>query len=250
MTPELSRPAGVSRAALWTGWIAGALPVLILVAAFAAFAVIPFGSILPMHVPGAGVDEPIRLVIAPGVNVAVLYVFAVSSIAVYGVILGGWASNNKYSLLGGLRSSAQMFSYELALGLSWVGVIMIAGSFQLTDIVNAQAGGFWRWNAVLQFPAFLAYIVAATAEVNRVYTHNDDSVLAFTRKAGNEEYLIVGSLNHPAARPPPPPRFPSLRLPRWNGSWPPGKRATRMPPCSGSSIRTGRVVPLSTPARR
>ena len=76
------------------------------------------------------------------------------------IVLAGWAANSKYSLLGGLRSSAQMFSYELALGLSWVGIIMLAGSFQIGDIVNAQAGGFWRWNVFWQFPAFLVYFIA------------------------------------------------------------------------------------------
>ena len=84
-------PAHVDR------WLFTLAPVIILVAAFAAFAVIPFGSVIPTHLGVEGVDEPIRLVVAPGVNVGVLYVFAVSSIAVYGVILGGWASNNKYS---------------------------------------------------------------------------------------------------------------------------------------------------------
>jgi NADH-quinone oxidoreductase subunit H len=81
--------------------------------------------------------------------------------------MAGWAANNKYSLLGGLRSAAQMFSYELSLGLSWVGVIMLTGSFRIADIVERQAGGFWTWHAVVQFPAFLIYFIAATAEVNR-----------------------------------------------------------------------------------
>jgi NADH-quinone oxidoreductase subunit H len=86
---------------------------------------------------------------------------------VYGVVVAGWAANNKYSLIGGLRSSAQMFSYELALGLSWVGIIMLAGSFRISDIVERQAGGFWNWNAVVQLPAFLVYFTAAAAEVSR-----------------------------------------------------------------------------------
>jgi NADH-quinone oxidoreductase subunit H len=91
---------------------------------------------------------------------------------VYGVVLAGWAANNKYSLLGGLRSSAQMFSYELALGLSWVGVIMLAGSFQIADIVNDQGrrlgGWLLGWNAFVQLPAFVVYFCAATAEVARI----------------------------------------------------------------------------------
>ncbi len=103
-------------------------PIIILVAAFAAFAVIPFGSLIPTNLGVEGIEEPIRLVVAPGVNVGVLYVFAVSSIAVYGVILGGWASNNKYSFLGGLRSSAQLIAYELPMGLGLLGVV-VGGRF-------------------------------------------------------------------------------------------------------------------------
>jgi NADH-quinone oxidoreductase subunit H len=101
------------------------------------------------------------------IDVGLLFIFAITALGVYGVVLAGWAANNKYSLIGGLRSSAQMFSYELALGLSFVGVIMLAGSFQITDIVDAQAGGFWRWNCFIQLPAFVVYVAAATAEVAR-----------------------------------------------------------------------------------
>ena len=101
-----------------------------------------------------------------------LFIFAITALGVYGVVLAGWAANSKYSLLGGLRSSAQMFSYELALGLSWVGIIMLAGSFQIADIVNDQGarfgGWFLGWNAFVQFPAFLVYFIAATAEVARI----------------------------------------------------------------------------------
>jgi NADH-quinone oxidoreductase subunit H len=93
----------------------------------------------------------------------------VTALGVYGIVLSGWASNNKYTLMGGLRSSAQMFSYELALGLSWVPLILLAGSFRLQDIVAAQHTplGLLRWNCVIQFPAFVIYLIAATAEVNR-----------------------------------------------------------------------------------
>ena len=89
------------------------------IAAIVVFAVIPFGSVIPPNVFPAswGIQEPIRLVAAPGVDVGLVYVFAVGSIAVYGVVLGGWASNNKYSFLGGMRSSAQLISYELPMGL-------------------------------------------------------------------------------------------------------------------------------------
>jgi NADH-quinone oxidoreductase subunit H len=96
-----------------------------------------------------------------------LYLFAISSLGVYGIVMAGWAANNKYTLIGGLRSSAQMFSYELALGLSFVSLIMVAGSFRIRDIVDSQAGWIWHWNAIRQLPAFAVFLVAATAEVNR-----------------------------------------------------------------------------------
>jgi NADH-quinone oxidoreductase subunit H len=135
-------------------------PALAFVPALLAFAVIPFGA--PLPTPWGEVP----LVVA-NVPVGFLYILALGSLGVYGIVLAGWSANNKYTLFGGLRSSAQMFSYELSLGLSWVGVIMLAGSFRLTDIVDAQAGGFWRWNALLQLPAFIIYAIAATAETSR-----------------------------------------------------------------------------------
>ncbi len=141
-------------------------PIIILVAAFAAFAVIPFGSVLPTNLGVAGIEEPIRLVIVPGMNAGVLYVFAVSGIAVYGVILGGWASNNKYSFLGGLRSSAQLVAYELPLGLGLLGVVAAAGSLDLETIITRQASG--GWNALLQPLGFLVFVVAAFAEAARL----------------------------------------------------------------------------------
>ena len=141
-------------------------PILILVAALAAFAVIPFGSLLPTNFGVEGLDEPIRLVIAPGINIGVLYVFAVSSIAVYGVILGGWASNNKYSLLGGLRSSAQLIAYELPMGLGLLGVVVAAGSLDLEEIIMRQAEG--GWYVLLQPLGFIVFVVAAFAEAARL----------------------------------------------------------------------------------
>ena len=138
-----------------------AAPLLSVVAALMAIAVIPYGP------PFSLFGRTLQLQIA-NVDVGVLYIFAITSLGVYGVVLAGWAANSKYSLLGGLRSSAQMFSYELSLGMSWVGVIMIAGSFRMNDIVDHQAGWFFRhWNLVLQFPAFVIYFIAATAEVSR-----------------------------------------------------------------------------------
>jgi NADH-quinone oxidoreductase subunit H len=137
-------------------------PALAVSTAFLAIAVVPYGG--TVTVPFWG--KPVDLQIA-NLDVGVLYIFAVTALGVYGIVLSGWASNNKYTLMGGLRSSAQMFSYELALGLSWVPVILLAGSFRLTDIVAAQAGGLLFWNAVIQFPAFVIYVIAATAECNR-----------------------------------------------------------------------------------
>ena len=116
-------------------------PVTIFVAAMAVFAVIPFGSVIPPDVFPAswGITQPIRLVVAPGLDVGMIYVFAVGSIAVYGVVLGGWASNNKYSFLGGMRSSAQLISYELPLGLGILGVVLASGSLRLDAIIAQQA---------------------------------------------------------------------------------------------------------------
>jgi len=136
-------------------------PIIILVAALAAFAVIPYGSILPF-----GSDEPIQLVVAPGINVGVLYVFALSGIAVYGVILGGWASNNKYSFLGGLRSSAQLIAYEIPLGLGLLGVVLAAGSLDLEVIIQQQADQGWYF--LLQPLGFIVFTIAAFAEAARL----------------------------------------------------------------------------------
>ena len=115
-------------------------PLTIFITALAVFAVIPFGSVLPTSLPESwGVQQPIELVIAPGIDVGMIFVFAMGSIAVYGVVLGGWASNNKYSFLGGLRSSAQLIAYELPMGLGILGVVLVAGSLQL-DNDHAAAG--------------------------------------------------------------------------------------------------------------
>jgi NADH-quinone oxidoreductase subunit H len=141
-------------------------PIVILVAAFSLFAVVPFGSVLPTNFGVSGVEEPIQLVVAPGVNVGMIYVFAVSSIAVYGVILGGWASNNKYSFLGGLRSSAQLIAYELPMGLGILGVVLMAGSLDLSVIIAQQAEH--GWYVLMQPLGFLVFVVAAFAEAARL----------------------------------------------------------------------------------
>jgi len=103
------------------------------------------------------------------VNVGVLYIFAISSLGVYGIIMGGWASNSKYPFLGALRSAAQMVSYEVSIGFVIITVLMWTGSLNLTDIVHAQArGGFWTWNFFsLLFPMFVIFFISALAETNR-----------------------------------------------------------------------------------
>jgi NADH-quinone oxidoreductase subunit H len=142
-------------------------PIVILAAALAIFAVIPFGSMLPpLDDLGVPTGEPVELVVAPGVDVGMIFVFALSSIAVYGVILGGWASNNKYSFLGGLRSSAQLIAYELPMGLGILGVVLAAGSLNLEQIMRAQVNG--PWFAIAQPLGFIVFVIAAFAEAARL----------------------------------------------------------------------------------
>jgi len=136
-------------------------PAIAIVPALLTFAVVPFGS--PTTFFGI-LDEPVRLQIAD-LNVGILYIFAIASLGVYGIVLGGWASNNKYSLLGGLRSSAQMISYEISMGLAVMGVLMMAGSLSLADIVKDQEQ---CWYIFPQFLGFLIFVVAAFAETNRL----------------------------------------------------------------------------------
>jgi len=114
-----------------------------------------------------GLAEPIRLVVAPGIDVGILYVGAMGGIAVYGMLLGGWASNNKYSLLGGIRSAAQLISYEIPLGLGILGVVLATGSLRL-DVIIAQQAQTGFWNVVLQPLGFLVLFVAGFAESGRL----------------------------------------------------------------------------------
>ena len=136
-------------------------PLLILTAALSVFAVIPFGSAV-----NAG-GYSIELSIIPGLNVGLIYIFALSSIAVYGVILGGWASNSKYSFLGGLRSSAQLIAYELPLGLGILGIILASSSLDLETIMAHQAESGW-WYAFTQPLGCLVFVIAAFAEAARL----------------------------------------------------------------------------------
>lgn len=142
-------------------------PMISATAAFAAFAVVPFGADTTFF---GLLDEPLRLQVAD-VNVAILVIFAIASMSVYGIVLAGWSSNSKYSLLGGLRSSAQMISYELSYGLALASVLVIANSLSLTDIVNGQEGTWFgfipRWFVFLQPVGFLIFMTAGVAETNR-----------------------------------------------------------------------------------
>ena len=146
-------------------------PIISVAACFVAFAPVPFGATTTFF---GWLDEPLALQIAD-LNVGVLAFFAVSSLGVYGIVLAGWASNSKYSLLGGLRSSAQMISYELAYGIALATIVLLAVSMSFREIVDAQAGYYFgmipRWNVFAVFPfglvAFLLFFTAGVAETNR-----------------------------------------------------------------------------------
>jgi len=100
-------------------------------------------------------------------NVGVLYVMAISSLAIYGILMAGWASNSKYALIGALRATGQMISYEIAMGFSIVCVLSMAGSMNLSAIVHAQAGGIWHWYLIPLFPMFIVFFISGCAETNR-----------------------------------------------------------------------------------
>lgn len=140
-------------------------PVISIAIAIAVWAVIPFAA--PFTVDG----REIVPTVAPDLNVGLLLFLALSSLGVYGITLAGWSSNNKYSLLGGLRSAAQMISYELSMGLSLIGMMLVMGSLNISEIVNLQ-GDYWfgwlpKWNIFVQPLGFLIFMVAAFAETNR-----------------------------------------------------------------------------------
>jgi NADH-quinone oxidoreductase subunit H len=148
-------------------WLFGLAPIISAACAFAAFAVVPFGAETTLF---GLIPEGLRLQVAD-VNVAILVVFAIASMSVYGIVLAGWSSNSKYSLLGALRSSAQMISYELSYGLALASVLVIANSLSLTDIVNRQDGSWLgfipRWLVFVQPIGFVVYMIAGIAETNR-----------------------------------------------------------------------------------
>jgi NADH-quinone oxidoreductase subunit H len=134
-------------------------PALIFIPALVTFSVIPIGPALTLF----GLRNPFLIA---DVDNGILIMLAFASMGVYGVALAGWSSNNKYSLMGGLRSSAQLISYELALGIAIVGVLMATGSLRLTDMVTHQIEN--GWNVLYQFPGFLIFVTAAFAETNRL----------------------------------------------------------------------------------
>ncbi len=159
-------------------WLA---PLLTVVPAIVVLAIVPIGPAVMLHPVDWGFTVPLigltiafdsaELIMPLGITdleIGILFYLAITSIGVYGIVLAGWASNSKYSLLGGIRSSAQMLSYELALGLSLVGVLLIAGTFELRTIIGQQDGGFWNWHIWNQPVGFCLFLVAGFAETNRL----------------------------------------------------------------------------------
>jgi NADH-quinone oxidoreductase subunit H len=142
---EIIIPSGANKGLFILG------PILVLAPALAAWAVIPFTDTL----------------VLANINAGLLYVMAITSMGVYGVIVAGWASNSKYAFLGAMRSAAQIVSYEIAMGFALVGVLMAAQSLNLTDIVQGQSGGMHQWYILPLFPLFVVYLIAGVAETNR-----------------------------------------------------------------------------------
>ena len=142
---EIIIPAGASRGLFILG------PILAIAPALAAWAVIPFTDTL----------------VLANIDAGLLYVLAVTSMGVYGVIIAGWASNSKYAFLGAMRSAAQIVSYEIAMGFALVGVLMASQSLNLVDIVQGQTGGLHQWYIWPLFPLFVVYLIAGVAETNR-----------------------------------------------------------------------------------
>jgi len=140
-------------------WLYLLAPLLAFIPAFITFAVIPFGDTVTLF------GREVELLISD-FNVGILFILGVTSLGVYGVVLAGWSSNSKYSLLGSLRSAAQMISYEISLGLSVIGVLLLAGSLSLVDIVKAQ-GSVSEWFIWKQPVGFFLYLISAFAETNR-----------------------------------------------------------------------------------
>ncbi len=145
-----------------------AAPLIVVVCALIPFAAIPFSKGIGLeYLLGPSADKfDLNKGVVADLNVGILYIFAVSSLGVYGVVLGGWASNSKYSLLGSIRAGAQMISYELGLSLSVVGVLLLAGSLSLVDIVEAQSS-VYKWYVFRQPLGFILFLIAGSAEIAR-----------------------------------------------------------------------------------
>ena len=137
-------------------------PMISIVAAISIFAVIPFGN--QVTIPGTNWVVKLRVA---DIDVGLLYVFGIASLGEFGIVLGGWSSGNKYGLMGSLRAAAQMISYEVALGIAVIGVLILSESLRLTEIVRLQGGGFWNWNIWYQPVAFVLYLLCGLAEINR-----------------------------------------------------------------------------------
>jgi NADH-quinone oxidoreductase subunit H len=141
-------------------------PLIALAPVCAVFVVVPFGE--SWYLPFIGRETPLYIA---DMNVAVVYVLAISGLGIYGIIFGGWASNSKYALLGGMRSAAQMISYEVAMSFAFIGVVMIANSLSLVEIVRGQSGGVLNWN-IFYLPVgpvwFAIFLIAGIAEINRI----------------------------------------------------------------------------------
>ncbi len=139
-----------------------AAPVMAMVPAFIAFAVVPFGETTLF-----GLWETAHVMAIADLNIGVLYVMAITSLSIYGILMAGWASNSKYAFIGALRATCQMVSYEIAMGFAIVTVLMLAGTMNLNSIVHAQAGGIWHWYLIPLFPMFIVFFIAGCAETNR-----------------------------------------------------------------------------------
>jgi NADH-quinone oxidoreductase subunit H len=184
---EIVIPSGANKAVFIIA------PILTCTLAFVAWAAIPVA-------PGTSVEGSW---VISDLNVGVMYLFAISSLGVYGIIMGGWASNSKYPFLGALRSAAQMISYEVSIGFVIVTVILLVGSMNLSEIVNNQAGGFWNWHAfsfqyfpmvLIMFPMFVIFFISALAETNRppfdLPEAESELVAGYQVEYGSTPYLL------------------------------------------------------------
>ena len=169
---EVILPTNASKALYIIG------PIMMLMPAIAAWAVIPFDQTL----------------VLANINVGILYIFAIGSLGVYGIIMAGWASNSKYAFLGALRSAAQMVSYEVSIGFVLVTVLLRAGSLNLSKVVLAQSGWFWHWYWLTMLPMFVIFFISALAETNRppfdLVEAESELVAGFMVEYGSTPYMM------------------------------------------------------------